>query len=236
MTLRTASRLHPLNRTHRCNDAVPQRQWRLAAVGAVLWCFTLLASAGDPATPRNLHLSAHHLPPGFETVSVRRVLQDDQGFLWLATDRGLLRFDGSGHRLFDDGRSPTDRLSGSSINDLLQRANGELWIASNGGIDRFRPRYPGPRSHSPRQPGPGQPQRGTAPARRSPRQSLGSTGTGRLVALVCQPGRARNDLSPGRSRPAHGGHSGNASRLARQPMARNGGGVAAFRSSRAAFP
>ena len=87
---------------------------------------------------RNLRLTTHPLPVSFEHQAIRRILQDQQGFLWFATPRGLLRFDGDNHRIFD--RSDGAEGSGhEDIRDIVLADSGVLWIATAGGVDRFDP-------------------------------------------------------------------------------------------------
>ena len=74
--------------------------------------------------------------------SVRRLAQTPDGYLWLATRNGLVRFDGNRFTTFLAGAVPG--LESSTTQDLLVDADGSLWIATLGGgvshyqHDRFR--------------------------------------------------------------------------------------------------
>ena len=64
-----------------------------------------------------------------------RVLRDREGGLWIATfDRGLLRV----HDGRIDAFSAADGLSGNYIRNLFEDREGNIWVATDNGLDRFR--------------------------------------------------------------------------------------------------
>ena len=82
--------------------------------------------------------------------------QDRDGFLWIGTQAGLVRFDGSGFRVYKaDPRDPAT-LGGSYVRSLLAASDGRLWVGTfSGGLSVYDPatetfvRY----RHDPRAPG-----------------------------------------------------------------------------------
>jgi len=72
---------------------------------------------------------------GLPQNTVHAVTQTPDGFIWLATEGGLVRFDGQEFRVFDTGN--TRELPSDSINDLMVDGRGELWIACAGGLARI---------------------------------------------------------------------------------------------------
>ena len=69
-------------------------------------------------------------------MSVSALLTRDNGELWVGTfGDGLKRFaDSAGGRLIDT----VDGLAGSHILAMVERADGSVWIASDGGVDRWQ--------------------------------------------------------------------------------------------------
>ncbi|HEY7210581.1 MAG TPA: two-component regulator propeller domain-containing protein [Bryobacteraceae bacterium] len=65
---------------------------------------------------------------GLPQNSVHSILQTRDGFLWLATEGGLVRFDGYRFVVFDTRNTPA--LQSNSIRALLEDAEGTLWIAT----------------------------------------------------------------------------------------------------------
>ena len=72
---------------------------------------------------------------GLPQNTVHAVLQTRDGFLWLATEGGLVRFDGQEFRTFDATR--THELPGDTVNDLAEDAAGALWIATTSGLAKY---------------------------------------------------------------------------------------------------
>lgn len=77
--------------------------------------------------------------PNFGTV--RCVHEDRRGrLLWLGTSDGLVAFDteSGGMKVFTIPESVSCGLPRNSIHAIVQRANGDLWLASEDGLYRFR--------------------------------------------------------------------------------------------------
>ncbi len=69
--------------------------------------------------------------------AVRRLAQTPDGYLWLATRGGLVRFDGARFSTFLAGSVPG--LESSTTQDLLVDPDGSLWVATlGGGISHYR--------------------------------------------------------------------------------------------------
>jgi signal transduction histidine kinase/ligand-binding sensor domain-containing protein/CheY-like chemotaxis protein/HPt (histidine-containing phosphotransfer) domain-containing protein len=104
---------------------------------AVVCLLGLCAGARAADAPLNLeHLTtADGLPQG----TVFATLQDSQGFVWLATEDGLVRYDG--HELFRYAYSRSARggLPGNYIQAIVEDAQHDLWIAiKDGGLARWQ--------------------------------------------------------------------------------------------------
>jgi signal transduction histidine kinase/ligand-binding sensor domain-containing protein len=74
---------------------------------------------------------------GLSFPIVRDILQDQQGFLWFATDSGLNRYDGYEFTVYkeDLGDPTTIRFDDAYV--LFEDSEGTLWIGGGGGLDRF---------------------------------------------------------------------------------------------------
>jgi signal transduction histidine kinase/ligand-binding sensor domain-containing protein len=72
---------------------------------------------------------------GDRDVNSNRVLRDRDGGLWIATvERGLIHL----HNGRTDVFSRSDGLAGDVILSILEDREGDVWVASTGGLDRFR--------------------------------------------------------------------------------------------------
>jgi signal transduction histidine kinase/ligand-binding sensor domain-containing protein len=70
---------------------------------------------------------------GLDNLSVRCLIQDRTGFLWVGTANGLFRYDGSRFRSFREA----DGLASSNIRTLHVTADGTLLAATSDGLSKF---------------------------------------------------------------------------------------------------
>jgi ligand-binding sensor domain-containing protein len=71
---------------------------------------------------------------GLPQNSIQAILQTRDGYIWLGTERGLVRFDGVQFTVFDKGNSPG--LLNSNAQALYQDREGALWVGRWGGVHR----------------------------------------------------------------------------------------------------
>lgn len=95
------------------------------------------AAALDPS-----HMLAHYgydmwdSDSGLPQNSVETILQTRDGYIWLGTQEGLVRFDGVHFQIFDTRN--TDALGDDFIRALCETRNGDLWIGTINGLARYR--------------------------------------------------------------------------------------------------
>ncbi len=91
------------------------------------------ADAGlDPSKPiRQFHQDVWGTEQGLPQNTVPAIAQSADGYIWLATELGLVRFDGLQFTIFD--KSNTPELRSNVIDALLETRSHELWIGTVGG-------------------------------------------------------------------------------------------------------
>src|SRR5262245_48942097 len=120
------SRLNRLDRALRCASGFVA----LLVLGAGP------ASAQARPTPALKPLTQYHLESwqtrdGLPTNGIRALAQDTDGFLWLGTEAGLVRFDGVEFRTFD--RNSTPALKATDVTALFVDNVNRLWIGTDDG-------------------------------------------------------------------------------------------------------
>ncbi|HEY0766875.1 MAG TPA: two-component regulator propeller domain-containing protein [Steroidobacteraceae bacterium] len=101
--------------------------------------YLLTACGGACAADAPLILEHLTTSDGLPQGTVFATLQDSQGFVWLATEDGLVRYDG--HELFRYAYSRSARggLPGNYIQTIVEDAHHDLWIAlKDGGLARWQ--------------------------------------------------------------------------------------------------
>jgi ligand-binding sensor domain-containing protein/two-component sensor histidine kinase len=108
----------------------------LTLVGA---CLLLCAPAWTLDPERSLDQFSYQTwqtGSGLPQNSAHSILQSRDGFLWIATEGGLVRFDGYEFVVYDTRNTPA--LQSNNINALLEDADGSLWIATAAALCRRR--------------------------------------------------------------------------------------------------
>ena len=92
------------------------------------------AAQPRPVEPKPLtqsHVESWQTRDGLPTNGLRAVAQTDDGFLWLGTEAGLVRFDGVQFRTFD--RNSTPELRATDVTALFADRSHLLWIGTDDG-------------------------------------------------------------------------------------------------------
>jgi signal transduction histidine kinase/ligand-binding sensor domain-containing protein len=124
------------------------RHWEAAArrllplgiiwyISAALFIGGTEAAALEPSTSlANYGRQTWATENGLPQNTVQAIAQTPDGFIWLGTEAGLVRFDGVEFRTFDRNSIPA--LPGSDIRCLLVTPDGALWIGTNAGLARWK--------------------------------------------------------------------------------------------------
>jgi ligand-binding sensor domain-containing protein/signal transduction histidine kinase len=106
----------------------------------LLWAVaaTALHAAAPPHWLDQYGRKVWHTENGLPQNTVRAILQTRDGYLWIGTEEGLARFNGSDFVLFNSTNTP--QLHSNLIQSLRQSSNGDLWISTTNGLLVYRNR------------------------------------------------------------------------------------------------
>jgi signal transduction histidine kinase/ligand-binding sensor domain-containing protein/CheY-like chemotaxis protein len=90
-----------------------------------------LAAASAPKPLTQYHLETWQTREGLPSNGIRALAQTSDGFLWLAMENGLVRFDGVEFRTFD--RNTTPALAVTEVTALFEDSRRVLWIGTDDG-------------------------------------------------------------------------------------------------------
>jgi ligand-binding sensor domain-containing protein/signal transduction histidine kinase len=100
---------------------------RCAIPGLAVLCFAVSASAVDPTRTVSQYLhDSWETERGLPGGSITAIAQTSDGYLWIGTDKGLVRFDGLNFQQFERAH-PNPILIGP-VRTLLVDASDNLWI------------------------------------------------------------------------------------------------------------
>lgn len=93
----------------------------------------LLATAAYVLPPGTYPFRTYGVESGLGNLSAIRIVQDTTGFLWVATQDGVYRYDGNRFRRF----GLEEGLPSTFVGALSAGPRGELWAATGAGVVRF---------------------------------------------------------------------------------------------------
>ena len=105
--------------------------------GTLLFLFSsiFVFSQGLAAVPVDQHFLADYVSKNWTTedglpgMTITSILQDNNGYMWIGTYDGLVRFDGVEFTTFS--RSVDTKYDFASVRSLCQGQNGNIWVGHN---------------------------------------------------------------------------------------------------------
>jgi signal transduction histidine kinase/ligand-binding sensor domain-containing protein/CheY-like chemotaxis protein len=95
---------------------------------------------GAENLPEQLRFGSITTHDGLTSSSVSKILQDSQGIIWMATQAGLNRYDGTEFTLFEHDPFNPNSLAHNLIQTMYLDDEGVIWLGTYGGLNRFDPR------------------------------------------------------------------------------------------------
>ncbi len=106
-------------------------RWALAETGCAVLLWLAAGAVGAAQLAVRTYGTAEGLPGEFVTA----LLEDSRGFLWVGTQTGLARFDGTSFVAY----STSDGLPHPGITALAEDHDGVVWVGTTGGLARMLP-------------------------------------------------------------------------------------------------
>jgi diguanylate cyclase (GGDEF)-like protein len=86
---------------------------------------------------RNVQFSSFSTDVGFSSEFVHDVVQDGRGFIWVATQSGLNRYDGHEVRVYENTANDPTSISHNFVWTLHVDPQGTLWVGTERGLNRY---------------------------------------------------------------------------------------------------
>jgi signal transduction histidine kinase/ligand-binding sensor domain-containing protein len=120
--------------THRMNLLSPLRR----VLRSLFWTLCGIASVSVPAhsqDPNNLGSQSWSTENGLPQNSVHQIFQSTDGYIWIATEGGIARFNGIDFKIFSHETTP--EITSDDICCFTQSPKGPLWIATSDGLLQY---------------------------------------------------------------------------------------------------
>ncbi|MHA7130667.1 sensor histidine kinase [Algoriphagus namhaensis] len=93
--------------------------------------------AGGKSQAQEINLETISISNGLASPTVRDVMQDSHGLIWLGTANGLQRYDGYSWKTYRNIIGNPNSLQHNMIFDIAEDADKNLWIANEAGLTYF---------------------------------------------------------------------------------------------------
>ncbi len=104
----------------------------------LIWLFATFFPLVLPAQVHNMVFDHLSLDEGLSQSSVLSISQDGRGFIWLATQEGLNRYDGYNFTIYKHISTTAGTLTDNWINVVFTDRQGVLWVGTaSGGLNRY---------------------------------------------------------------------------------------------------
>jgi ligand-binding sensor domain-containing protein len=110
------------------------KRWIATYVLISLSCVAALAQSFP-----NLKFNQITVKDGLSTNAVKCTYQDKNGIIWIATSKGLNRYDGTGVKEYKHNIKDSTTICNDALNKIAQDKKGYLWLGTAKGLSRFNP-------------------------------------------------------------------------------------------------
>src|SRR5207249_2665060 len=107
---------------------------RIAILASLALAALAVAFPATAASVRPIRFDHLSLEQGLSQSSVMDILQDRRGYIWLATEDGLDRYDGLSFKVYKHDPADAASLPSSFVWDVDEDAAGNVWAATTSGL------------------------------------------------------------------------------------------------------
>lgn len=112
----------------------------ISVIGIGFLFFVLFPFSTIHGQKAPFNLLQYGLEDGLSQVTINDMVFDDSGFLWIATQEGINRFDGNLFKHYTHSKKDTLGLSGNFITKLFKDSQGNIWIGTaRNGLNIYYP-------------------------------------------------------------------------------------------------
>ena len=101
----------------------------------LIFCSAIMS--GQPLVPKAAIFHQLTMQHGLSSNRIVEILQDRDGFYWIATEDGVNRFDGTNVKVFRYNKNDSLSLSHNHCTNLLEDSKGNIWVTTLDGLNCF---------------------------------------------------------------------------------------------------
>lgn len=105
-----------------------------------VWGCMIVVFCSLQVFPVNYKFRHYTVEHGLGSNTIRDIVQDRTGYIWMATTDGLSRFSATGFKTFRHDPDDRHSLGSNEVQVLCEDSSGKLWIGSKGAVYIFDPK------------------------------------------------------------------------------------------------
>jgi ligand-binding sensor domain-containing protein len=110
--------------TSSTSPASPEKQYSVLKLLRTIACLIGLLHAITVLHSQDFIFKHYDVPDGLASPTIHSIFQDRDGFLWIGTESGLCRYDGTHFKTF----TVKDGLQGNEVFGMIQDKKGRIWL------------------------------------------------------------------------------------------------------------
>lgn len=95
------------------------------------------AATTDINNEKNLNFKRFTIEDGLSQATAEYMIQDSKGYIWIGTDDGLNRYNGSEFRVYRYREDLPDSITGNFIIGIAEDHKGNIWVATLVGLNKI---------------------------------------------------------------------------------------------------
>jgi len=104
---------------------------------------SMIHAAHPQQATQNLTFQTVGIEDGLPDNNILEIIQDDMGFVWLASEHGLSRYDGLAFEKYNYNLNEADSISNNNVLTVFQDTKGIIWAGTDFGLNQLDSRQTG---------------------------------------------------------------------------------------------
>ncbi len=104
---------------------------------ALMCCILLLLSTTVTLASTQPTFYTLDLPRGHISTQINKVFQQSNGFLWIGSNKGIVRYDGHDYVYYQYAPGSERHINNNFIVDIEEDTHGNIWVATEAGLNKI---------------------------------------------------------------------------------------------------
>jgi len=112
---------------------------KIILLGSFIFCIVSIFTSHLVYSQDRLRFQHIGVEHGLSEPSILAMIQDKKGFIWIATQNGLNRFDGYEFKIYQWSHTDNGSISDNFVTSIFEDSEGIIWVGTRNGFNSFNP-------------------------------------------------------------------------------------------------